>query len=126
MSCFISNVDLSLNQTGTTFTGNANGGRINCMLAGERVLDSSFGNQVVVNGNLSFDSETPAWSNSGSVSGNSMSGSVRLTIDLGGTTGSVDLTCNWSATRPAAQTAQRVLASRTRKSAGCRATTPVP
>ncbi len=106
VSCFISNVDLSLNQTGTTFTGNANGGRINCMVDGQTVLDSSFGSQVVVNGtmsgnNVSFDIETPAWHHSGSVSvsGNRMSGTVTLTIDLGGTTGSVDIACNWRAAR---------------------------
>ena len=129
--CFITNVDLSLNQTGATFTGSANGGNIRCTVAGVTVMDGPLGNQVVVNGTvsgntLSFDIETPAWSNSGGVSGNSMTGTVRLTIDLGGTTGSVDLTCNWSATRAAAQTAQRVLASRTRRSAGCGATARAP
>ena len=129
--CFITNVDLSLNQTGATFTGNANGGHIRCTVAGVTVMDGPLGNQVVVNGtvsgnNLSFDIETPAWHHIGSVSGNSMSGTVRFTIDLGGTTGSVDLTCNWSAIRSAAQTAQRALASSTRRSTGCEATTRVP
>ncbi len=105
--CFITNVDLSLNQTGATFTGSANGGNIRCTVAGVTVMDGPLGNQVVVNGNvsgndLSFDIDTLAWSNSGRESGNQMSGSVSLTIDLGGTTGSVDLTCNWSAIRSAA------------------------
>ncbi len=129
--CFITGMALSLNQTGATFTGSANGGNIRCTVAGATVMDDPLGNQVVVNGtvsgnNLSFDIETPAWHHIGSVSGNSMSGTVTLTIDLGGTTGSVDLRCDWSAIRSAAQTAQRALASRTRRSTGCGATTRVP
>ncbi len=101
---FITDVALSLNQTGTTFTGNANGGNIRAFVDGVVVKDGPRGNQVVVNGtvngnNVSFDIETQAWHHDGSVSGNSMSGTATVTADLGGTLGTVVLTGTWSAVR---------------------------
>lgn len=101
LSCSSSGTTLSITQQGSTFSGTYSGGTITCNIGG--VTESApIGVGSVVSGSLAgtavtFDLDTSDWRNSGTVSGNSMSGSliVRLVIDNVAYT----LTGNWGASR---------------------------
>lgn len=101
VSCRFSNVPLTLNQTGDTFTGSTTGGQFSCSAGG--ISDGgTFGGRIVVNGevdenDIEFDFDGPDWHHTGSISGNSMSGQATAIFELG--SGAVVLRGSWSAAR---------------------------
>lgn len=101
LSCSSGGTLLSVTHQGGSFSGTYSGGTITCNIGG--VTESGpLGVGTVVSGSLAgtavtFDLDTSDWRNSGTVSGNSMSGSlvVRLVVDNVTHT----LTGNWGASR---------------------------
>ncbi|MFV1988835.1 MAG: hypothetical protein ACC682_16305 [Gemmatimonadota bacterium] len=99
--CNFRNVPIMLTQSGTSFSGTTNGGSFTCAVGG--VSDGgTFGSRIVVNGRLDgstvqFDFDSPDWHHSGSITGNSMTGSATAIFEL--STGAVVLRGNWSAVR---------------------------
>jgi len=101
VTCNISGVSLTLTQSGSTFTGSTAGGNVSCSGPGG-VLDEALGGDVVANGQVTgnavqFDIGTQDIHNVGTLSGNSMSGTITLRVDTGTTT--IILTGNFSAVR---------------------------
>ena len=101
LSCDIAGVNLTLAQTGTTFTGTVASGTVSCSGIGGTFSDS-LGNDVIANGQITgnaiqFDIGTSDVHNSGSLSGNSMSGLLTLRAEVGTTP--VILTGNFTAVR---------------------------
>ncbi len=98
-ACNIEGASMSLSQTGTTFTGMIGSSIMSCFAEGQQASAPLPGAPVingVVNGNnVLFDIETSH--NTGSVSGNSMSGTVTVWLDIG--LGLLRLTGNWGAVR---------------------------
>jgi hypothetical protein len=92
---------LTLSQVGSTFTGSYSNLYIRCQSGTESAEDGPFQGQIVsgsINGgNTSFNFDTSDISHTGSLSGNSMSGTTTWRFDLG--TQVVTLTGNWSASR---------------------------
>lgn len=92
---------LTLDQTGTTFSGSYNGGELFCSGPGGTgpvpVGSGSVVNGTVSGSNLSFDLDTPDFHHTGTVSGSSMSGTAQWTMDVGLPLGMVTLTGNWEA-----------------------------
>ncbi|MGH7510253.1 MAG: hypothetical protein ACREMZ_12400 [Gemmatimonadales bacterium] len=102
VSCNLSPTPVTISQSGTTFTGTYGPGTVTCVSGTESVSFSVQGS--VVNGSVSgnavqFDLDTQDVHHTGSLSGNSMSGTVRWTIDFGGDIGIVTLNGNWAAAR---------------------------
>ena len=88
MSCNVSNVVLSLQQSDSTFTGTYAGGEIVCFVPGEPAEPREFGSGVVLNGlvrgdSVFFDLDTPDWRSRGRLSGTSISGETAVRINLG-------------------------------------------
>lgn len=104
VSCSVSGTSLVFTQSGGTFTGSYSGGTISCS-GGGATVSSPVGSGIVVNGSVttagavSFDFDTQDWRNSGTLSGNSISGTVTIRLDLGAPTGVVTLSGNFSAGR---------------------------
>jgi hypothetical protein len=102
-SCNASDRTLNINQTGATFSGNATGGLLTCQ-AGTEQESVLLGSEPIVNGTVSgnsvaFDFSTADFHHTGSVSGNSMSGSCTALLDFGGSIGVVTMTGSWGAVR---------------------------
>ena len=104
ISCSVSGTSLVLTQSGGTFTGSYSGGTISC--SGETGTPSvPVGSGTVANGSVtsagavSFDFDTQDWQNTGTLSGNSISGTATVRIDLGSPTGVVTVSGNFSAAR---------------------------
>ena len=83
VTCAITGVSMTLTATGNTFTGSvAPGGVLTCTSpAGADT--ASLGGDVIINGavngnSISFDIGTPDFHNAGTLSGNSMSGTVTV------------------------------------------------
>jgi hypothetical protein len=98
-----SSTTITLNQSGTTFSGGYSGGELTCTGPGG-TLSFFVGNGTVLNGqvngsSVSFDLDTPDYHHTGTVSGTSMSGSASWRIDFGAPTGVVTLNGNWGAAR---------------------------
>ena len=103
VSCGVSGTSLAFTQSAGTFTGTYNGGTLSCTGPGGTVT-GSVGSGTVANGSVttagavSFDFDTQDWRNTGTVSGNSISGTVVVRIDLGAPSGVVTRSGNFSAT----------------------------
>jgi hypothetical protein len=99
-SCYTSTpIQLTLTQTGTTFTGSQSGGVTTCAAPGGPIVDGMIPGPVV-NGtlsgsNLSFDFDGPAFHHTGTVNGTSMSGTASWTYQGPPFT----LNGNWSAVK---------------------------
>lgn len=102
VSCNLSNVSMTLTQTGSTFTGTvASGSNLSCTGPGGSI-NESLGNDVIANGvvtgnSIQFDIGTQDLHNTGTVSGNSMSGNITIRIVAGATT--INLAGTFSAVR---------------------------
>ncbi len=104
LSCNVSGTSLVFTQSGGTLTGSHSGGTISC--AGPTgTVSLPVGSGTIVNGSVtsagavSFDLDTQDWRNTGTLSGNSISGTATVRIDLGSPTGVVTLSGNFSAAR---------------------------
>ncbi len=102
VSCSVSGTSLALAQSGGTFAGSYSGGTISCSGPGGTESNPA-GSGTVANGSVtyagavSFDFDTQDWQNTGTLSGNSMSGTATVRIDLGAPTGVITLSGNFSA-----------------------------
>jgi hypothetical protein len=102
VSCNLLNTPVTISQTGTTFTGTYGPGTLSCQAGGQPVSESTHGSIVsgTINGNsVQFDLDTPDLHHTGTVSGNSMTGTARWVFELGGSIGAVTLNGNWAAAR---------------------------
>jgi hypothetical protein len=102
VSCSVGGTALTLTQSGTTFSGTYGPGTMTCV-AGSQSTEVGVQGTVVngtVDGNaVAFDLDTQDFHHTGSVSGNSMSGTARWTFDFGGSVGVVVLNGNWAAAK---------------------------
>lgn len=102
VSCRLGNTPLTLSQSGRTFTGSYGPGTITCQAGSEAFSGTTQGTIVsgTVDANaVQFDLDTQDFHHTGSISGNSMSGSARWILDLGGSVGVITLNGNWAAAR---------------------------
>ena len=94
---------LSLDQTGSTFTGSYQGGEMTCIGPGGTssfaITPGTVINGTVEGNSITFDLDTPDAHQTGTVSGNSMSGTARWRLDLGAPIGVLTLNGNWGAAR---------------------------
>jgi hypothetical protein len=102
VSCNLGNTSVTLTQSGTTFSGSYGPATITCFAGGQS--SSVLAQGVIVNGAINgtavqFDLDTQDLHHTGTVNGNSMSGTARWSFDLGAGTGVVSLNGNWSAAR---------------------------
>jgi hypothetical protein len=102
VSCNLGNTPLTISQSGGTFTGSYGPGTLTCVAGTESASVPVHG--TVVNGtvNLSavqFDLDTQDLHHTGTVSGNSMSGTAQWSFDFGGDIGVMTLNGNWAAAR---------------------------
>jgi len=100
VTCDIVNVTMVLDQNGSTFTGTYANAELQCLVNGVEQDQGPYNGNVVngvVNGDqVTFDFDTPAWTNSGAISGSSMSGPASVNVAVGETT--YTLTGTWDAT----------------------------
>ena len=102
ITCSITNVSMTLTQSGTTFSGTvAAGGTLTCSSPSGSDTES-LGNDVIANGlingnGIQFDIGTQDLHNTGTLSGNSMSGTVTIRVATG--TATIILTGNFTAVR---------------------------
>lgn len=101
ISCNISGVSATITETGSTFTGSTSGGTITCSGPGG-TASQAIGNDVIANGTINgasvqFDIGTSDIHNAGTLSGNSISGTVTIKVNSGGST--YTLTGNFSAVK---------------------------
>jgi hypothetical protein len=103
VSCVITGATLALTQTGSTFSGSYSNAKLTCQLAGAQAVIGTFSGQVVngvISGDsVSFDFNTSAFTNVGTITGSSMSGTATTTQNVGGTIGNVTLSGQWGATK---------------------------
>ncbi len=93
ISCYETGTTLDLNQSGTTFTGSFAGGLFVCDTITVFVVEGDVLNGSVTSDSaVSFDLRTSDWHNAGTLSGNAMSGTVEVLINLGPPFGRVTLT----------------------------------
>lgn len=88
VSCRVSDLVLTFQQSDSTFTGTYADGEAVCAVVGFPPDTLDLGAGVVLNGvvrgdSVIFDLDTPDWRNRGRVSGSSMSGEVTVRFDLG-------------------------------------------
>jgi hypothetical protein len=96
-------IQLSLRQTGSTFTGSYSSGVLTCTTPTES-FSASTGSGSVVNGqvsgdNVTFDLGTAAFHHTGLLEGTAMSGTAEWMYDFGIPLEVVALSGNWSATK---------------------------
>ncbi len=103
VSCSVTGATLTLSQTGSTFTGTYSNAKITCQAGGQQAVLGTFSGNVVnglISGDsVSFDFDTTAFTNAGTISGSSMTGSATATENVGGAIGKVTLTGQWNATQ---------------------------
>ena len=102
VSCNLGPTPATINQSGSTFTGNYGPGTVTCLAGTESVSFPVQGTIVsgTISGNsVQFNLDTQDLHLAGSRSGNSMSGTVQWTIDFGGDIGVVTLSGNWAAAK---------------------------
>ncbi|HEU4647612.1 MAG TPA: hypothetical protein VFS33_01035 [Gemmatimonadales bacterium] len=103
ISCSTTTVTATLTTSGNTFTGNYGSGTMTCAAAGQSESAPIPGGVIVngtINGNaVTFDLDTPDLHQTGTLSGNSMSGTAVWRADLGPPYGVITLTGSWSATK---------------------------
>ena len=90
LSCNIAGVTVSLNQTGSTFTGTTAGGTLTCAFLGTSETDS-LGTGFITNGQVSgnavqFDIGSSAFHHAGTRAGNSVTGTLTAMVDDGSAT----------------------------------------
>ena len=101
VSCNVSTSSMTLTQTGNTFTGSATG-QIACVAGGQSVSNPFQGqitNGTITGNAVQFELSTADARHIGTVSGNSMSGTLTLSLNVGAPIGTVVLTGNWSAVK---------------------------
>jgi hypothetical protein len=99
-------MDFNLTQTGAAFSGvqTGNNGRLTCSATGQgTVVDEVLGGETIINGQLvnsqvSFRLGSVDGTNTGSISGTSMTGSASWVFALGAGE-SLAMTGSWSAAR---------------------------
>jgi hypothetical protein len=101
VTCGFSNVNISLTQSGATFSGTTAGGTITCSSAGQTFVDG-LGGDIVANGTIAgnsvqFDIGTPDLHHTGTMSGSSISGT--LTVRVAVTNGTVTMVGPFSMVR---------------------------
>jgi hypothetical protein len=99
LSCTAGGTTVNITQSGNTFSGSYNGGTLSCNSAGSFSIGSgTVANGTVAQNAVSFAFDTQDWTNSGTLSGSSVSGTttVRLVESTGQT---VVLTGNFSMVR---------------------------
>lgn len=101
VSCSSSGTTLSVTQQGNTFSGTYSGGTLTCQTSGGSG-SNTVGTGIVATGSIAgngvtFDLDTSDWRNTGTLSGNSMSGTVLVRLVIGGTT--YFLSGNWAAAK---------------------------
>jgi hypothetical protein len=102
ITCNTSGTTLQLNQSGTTFSGSYSGGTITCSAPGVAPETAPIGTGDIIDGaigvsDVSFDLDTSDWSNTGTLVGNSMSGTAVVFVTDGTT--SATLTGHFAAVR---------------------------
>lgn len=102
VSCGVGGTAVTLTQSGTTFSGTYGPGTVTCVSGSQSTEVDVQG--TVVNGTVdgsavAFDLDTQDFHHTGSVNGNSMSGTARWTFDFGGSIGVVVLNGNWAAAK---------------------------
>lgn len=102
ITCSAAGTTLTLSQSGATFSGSYAGGTLTCSAPGVAPQSSPVGSGIVVSGNVgvtsvSFNFDTSDWSNTGTISGNSMSGTAHVIVTDG--TNTLTLTGNFAAAR---------------------------
>jgi hypothetical protein len=97
LTCLAQNMRLSINQSGGTFTGVTNGGQFTCGSTVVNMRSFTIVNGTVDENRVAFDLGDQNLHQTGTVSGNSMSGNATWTQSLDG----VPFTLNgtWSAAR---------------------------
>jgi autotransporter translocation and assembly factor TamB len=103
ISCHSSSVTTTITTSGNTFTGTYGSGTMTCA-AGGQSQSGQFPSGAVVNGTINgnavaFDLDTPDQHQTGTVSGNSMSGTATWKYNFGAPYGVVTLTGSWSASK---------------------------
>jgi hypothetical protein len=102
LSCSTSPTPMTINQSGTTFTGTYGPGTLTCVAgtqSGSTPVQGTIVNGTISGNSVQFDLDTQDAHATGAVNGNSMSGTLRWVIDLGGSVGVVTLNGNWSAAK---------------------------
>jgi hypothetical protein len=85
LSCNASGTTVTISQTGTTFTGTYSGGTLSCGTVGNVSIGSgTVANGTVTNNSVTFNFDTQDWTNTGSVSGNSIAGTTTVRLVLTG------------------------------------------
>jgi hypothetical protein len=97
VGCAIS-LSMQLTQTGGAFNGTYSNGSVNCNGQTQSGITGTIINGVINGSSVSFDVDDPAAHQTGTVSGNSMNGTARWTLNT--QAGTVVLTGTWSATKP--------------------------
>ena len=96
-SCNASGVKLELNQSGDTFTGTYSAGSFSCNGTYVGTLKGTVVNGKLNDSDVHFDLDSPDFHQTGTVSGNSLSGSATWTLDFG--SGPLTLTGSWAASK---------------------------
>jgi hypothetical protein len=102
-ACNVNGVNATLTQVDNTFSGQTSGGLLTCLAGGETASEN-LGDGVITNGiisgnRVSFYLATEDASQTGSISGNSMSGQATWRTDFGAPYGIVVMRGNWGAVR---------------------------
>ncbi|MGH7470847.1 MAG: hypothetical protein ACRENP_23110 [Longimicrobiales bacterium] len=102
INCSITGVTINLTQSGSTFSGTTLGGTFRCSAPGVAPIVEDLGSDVIANGQINgnsvtFDISTPDIHNTGTRSGNSISGQITIRLVL--STGVVNLVGSFSAVR---------------------------
>ena len=100
-TCFASGTTMILiNQSEMTFTGTYSGGFFICGFVELFVADGTVRNGSVTSDSVvSFDLGLSAWHNSGTISGDSMSGTVTVPVDLGPPVGRITMSGTFAGIR---------------------------
>ncbi len=100
-TCFASGTTMNLiNQSEMTFTGTYSGGFFICGFVELFVADGTVRNGSITSDSaVSFDLGLSAWHNSGTISGDSMSGTVTVPVDLGPPVGRITMSGTFAGIR---------------------------
>lgn len=95
LSCNVSGVQMVVNQSGSTFTGTYSNGQITCNGTSGGGTAGTIVNGTISGNTVAFDLDNQAAHQTGTISGNSMSGTAIWTLSVSGTTYTINGT--WSA-----------------------------